>query len=34
MDASGFIFTAGMVVAGGMYLWTFAEKGKEWPTGL
>lgn len=30
MDALGFIFTVGIVVVGGIYLWTFTKSGKKW----
>lgn len=29
MNALGFIFTVGVVVVGGIYLWTFTKKGKN-----
>lgn len=34
MDALGFIFTVGIVVVGGIYLWTFTKRGKKWLEGL
>ena len=30
MDALGFIFTVGIVVVGGIYLWSFTKRGKKW----
>lgn len=30
MSALGFIFTAGICVVGGIYLWTFTKPGKKW----
>ena len=30
MDALVFIFTVGIVVVGGIYLWTFTKRGKKW----
>lgn len=30
MDALGFIFTVGLVIVGGLYLWTFTKSGKRW----
>lgn len=29
MDALGFIFTVGIVVVGGIYLWTFTKEEKN-----
>lgn len=30
MDALGFVFTVGIVIIGGIYIWTFTKSGKEW----
>lgn len=30
MDALGFIFTVGIIVVGGIYLWTYTKYGKRW----
>ena len=30
MDALGFIFTVGILVVGGSYLWTYTKSGKRW----
>lgn len=30
MDALGFIFTVGIIVVGGIYLWTYTKSGKRW----
>ena len=30
MDALGFIFTVGIAVVGGLYLWTYTKSGKRW----
>ena len=34
MDALGFIFTVGIVVVGGIILWTNTKSGKQWLEGL
>ena len=30
MDALGFIFTVGIAIVGGLYLWTDTKAGKKW----
>ena len=30
MDALGFVFTVGIVIIGGIYIWTFTKSGKKW----
>ena len=30
MDALGFIFTVGIVIVGGLLIWTNTKSGKEW----
>lgn len=34
MDALGFVFTVGIVIIGGLYLWTFTKSGKKWLSDL
>lgn len=30
MEALGFVFTVGIVIVGGIYIWTFTKSGKKW----
>lgn len=30
MNGLGVVYTIGIVIVGGLYLWTFTKKGKKW----
>lgn len=34
MDVLIFVFGVGILIVGGIYLWTFTNKGKKWLAGL
>lgn len=34
MDVLIFVFGVGILIVGGIYLWTFTKKGKKWLAGL
>lgn len=34
MEALGFIFTVGIVIVGGLYVWTYTKSGKKWLNSL
>jgi hypothetical protein len=30
MEGLGLVFTVGVIVVGGIYLWTYTKRGKKW----
>ena len=34
MDVIVFVYAVGIVIVGGIYIWTFTKKGKDWLKGL